>query len=85
MQVIHLKINKIKIILLEILIKKNSYNKKRDKILSLLKKRNFVLIKKADIRSISLFSSIKGGVITCLLIANIKNSNFNFGNVENIY
>ena len=56
-----LKKNKIKIILLEIIDKKNSYNKKRDKILNLLKKRNFVLIKKADIWSISLFSNIKGG------------------------
>jgi len=56
-----LKRNKIKIILLEIIDKKNTYNKKRDKILNLLKKRNFVLIKKANIWSISLFSNIKGG------------------------
>ena len=40
--------------------KKNNYLKKEKKILNLLKKRNFILIKKVDIWSISLFSNIKG-------------------------
>ena len=54
-----LKRNKIKIILVEIIDKKNSYKKKEEKIINLLK--NFTLIKKANIWSISLFSNIKGG------------------------
>ena len=56
-----LKKNKIKIILIEIIDKKNLYDKKEKKILNLLKKRNFILKKKANILSISLFSNIKGG------------------------
>ena len=56
-----LKNNKIKIILIEIIDKKNNYIKKEKKILSLLKSRNFILIKKLSIWSISLFSNIKGG------------------------
>ncbi len=56
-----LKKNKIKIILVEIVDKKNLYNKKEKKIFNLLKKRNFILKKKANILSISLFSNIKGG------------------------
>ena len=55
-----LKLNKIKIILVEIIDKKNNYPKKEKKILNLLKKRNFILIKKVDIWSISLFSNIRG-------------------------
>ena len=55
-----LKRGKIKIILVEIINKKNNYIKKEKKILNLLEKRNFILIKKADIWSISLFSNIKG-------------------------
>ena len=55
-----LKLNKIKIILVEIMDKKNNYLKKEKKILNLLKKRNFTLIKKVDIWSISLFSNIRG-------------------------
>ena len=55
-----LKLNKIKIILVEIMGKKNNYLKKEKKILNLLKKRNFILMKKVDIWSISLFSNIKG-------------------------
>ena len=55
-----LKLNKIKIILIEIMDKKNNYLKKEKKILNLLKKRNFTLIKKVDIWSISLFSNIRG-------------------------
>ena len=55
-----LNLNKIKIILVEIIDKKNNYPKKEKKILNLLKKRNFILIKKVDIWSISLFSSIRG-------------------------
>ena len=54
-----LKRNKIKIILVEIIDKKNSYKKKEKKIINLLK--NFALIKKANIWSISLFSNIRGG------------------------
>ena len=55
-----LNLNKIKIILVEIIDKKNNYPKKEKQILNLLKKRNFILIKKVDIWSISLFSNIKG-------------------------
>ena len=53
--------NKIKIILVEILDKKNFYIKKEKKILNLLKKRNFTLLKQVNIPSISLFSNIRGG------------------------
>ena len=56
-----LKKNRVKIILVEIIEKKNIYHKKEEKILNFLKKRNFVLLKKANIFSISLFSNIKGG------------------------
>ncbi len=56
-----LKKNKIKIILLEIMDKKNNYVKKEKKILSLLKNKNFNLIRKANILSTSLFSGLKGG------------------------
>ena len=56
-----LKKNKIKIILVEIIGKKDSYDKKKKKIFNFLKKRNFTLVKKANIWSISLFSNIKGG------------------------
>ena len=56
-----LKKNKIKIILVEIIAKKDSYDKKKKKIFNFLKKRNFTLVKKANIWSISLFSNIKGG------------------------
>ena len=41
--------------------KKILYEKKEKIILRMLKKRNFILIKKANILSISLFSNIKGG------------------------
>ena len=54
-----LKKNKIKIILVEIIDKKKSYGKKEKKIFNLLK--NFSLVKKANIWSISLFSNIRGG------------------------
>ena len=53
--------NKIKIILVEILAKKNFYIKKEKKVLNLLKKRNFALLKQVNIPSISLFSNIRGG------------------------
>ena len=56
-----LKKEKIKIILIEIIDKKNLYAQKEKKILNLLKERNFVLIKKKNILSVSLFSNIKGG------------------------
>ena len=52
--------NKIRIILVEIIDKKNSYNKKKRKIFNLLERRNFTLVKKSNIWSISLFSNIKG-------------------------
>ena len=50
--------NKIKIIIVEILAKKKFYIKKEKKVLNLLKKRNFALLKKVNIPSISLFSNI---------------------------
>ena len=53
--------NKIKIIIVEILAKKKFYIKKEKKVLNLLKKRNFALLKKVNIPSISLFSNIRGG------------------------
>ena len=53
--------NKIKIILVEILAKKNFYIKKEKKLLNLLKRKNFALLKKANIPSISLVSNIRGG------------------------
>ena len=53
--------NKIKIILVEILAKKKFYIKKEKKVLNLLKRKNFALLKKANIPSISLFSNIRGG------------------------
>ena len=56
-----LKKEKIKIILIEIIDKKNNYSKKEKKILDLLKSKNFLLVKKSSIWSISLFSNIKGG------------------------
>ncbi len=56
-----LKKNKINLILIEIIEKKNKYAKKEKKILNLLKKRNFDLVKKTNINSISLFSNIRGG------------------------
>jgi len=56
-----LKKNKIKIILVEIIDKKKRHKIKEKKILDMLKKRNFVLLKRANIHSISMFSNIKGG------------------------
>jgi len=56
-----LKKNKINIILVEIIEKKNKYAQKEEKILNLLQKRNFDLVKKTNINSISLFSNIRGG------------------------
>ena len=47
--------------MVEIIGKKNLYDKKEKKILNFLKKRNYTLIKKANTLSISLFSNIKGG------------------------
>ena len=52
---------KIKIILIEIIDKKNLYVQKEKKILNLLKDSNFTLIKKKKILSVSLFSNLKGG------------------------
>ena len=52
--------NKIKIILVEILAKKNFYIKKEKKVLNFLKKINFTLLQKVNIPSISLFSNIRG-------------------------
>ena len=55
-----LKKNKIKIILIEIMEKKYIYDKKEKKILNLLKRRNFNLIKKKNLWFTSIFSNIKG-------------------------
>ena len=55
-----LKKNKIKIILIEIMEKKHIYDKKEKKILNLLKRRNFNLIKKKNLWFTSIFSNIKG-------------------------
>ncbi len=53
--------NRVKIILVEILGRKDKYIKKEKKIINFLKKRNFILVDRANIFSISLFSNIKGG------------------------
>ncbi len=55
-----LKKNKIKVIALEIIEKKDLFASKEKKILKLLSKSNFVLLKKVNILSISFFSNIKG-------------------------
>ena len=55
-----LKKNKIKIILIEIMEKKHIYVKKEKKILNLLKRGNFNLIKKKNLWFTSIFSNIKG-------------------------
>ena len=55
-----LKKNRINIILVEIIEKKEKYHAKEKKILNMLEKMNFVLIKKANILSISMLSNIKG-------------------------
>jgi len=55
-----LKEEKIKIILIEIIGRKNLYIQKEKKILNLLKERNYTLIKKKNILSVSLFSNLKG-------------------------
>ena len=61
-----LKEEKIKIILIEIIGKKNLYIQKEKKILNLLKERNFTLMKKKNILSVSLFSNLKGS--DCLFV-----------------
>ena len=57
----NLKKNKIKIILVEILDRKNFHKKKEKQIITFLKKYNFELIKKSITLSTSCFSNIKGG------------------------
>ena len=47
--------------MVEILGRKDKYIKKEKKIINFLKKRNFILVDRANIFSISLFSNIKGG------------------------
>ena len=56
-----LKKNKIKIILIEICDKKNIYKKKEGKILNLLRKNNFTLLKKNIYFSPSFFSNHMAG------------------------
>ena len=53
--------NKIHILLIEIVGKKEIFEKKEKKIINFLEKRHFTLIQKANIFSISLFSNLKGG------------------------
>ena len=65
-----LKKNKIKIILIEIIDKKNLYDKKEKKIFNLLKKRNFILKNKLIFYQFHYSAVLKGG-ITYLLIINI--------------
>ncbi len=55
-----LKKNKIKILAIEILENKRNFFKKEIKIIGLLKKNNFQLIKKSDIKSVSFLSNLKG-------------------------
>ena len=60
--------NKIKIILLEIVGKKNNYNKKEKKIINFFKKKKYTLFKKRKFWQASLFSNIKAS--DCLFINN---------------
>ena len=53
--------NKVKTILIEISDKKNLYRKKEKKILNFLQKRNFALVEKSNIFTVSIFSNIKSG------------------------
>lgn len=55
-----LKQNKIKILAIEVLDNKKKFIKKEKQIIALLKKNNFKLIKKKDIRSVSFLSNLKG-------------------------
>jgi len=68
--------NKVKIILLEIMGKKNSYNNKEKKIINFCKKRKYTLIKKRKFWIISLFSDLKAA--DCLFISNkyLKSKSF---------
>ena len=56
-----LKNNKVKTILIEISDKKDLYRKKEKKILNFLQKRNFALVEKSNIFTVSIFSNIKSG------------------------
>jgi FkbM family methyltransferase len=56
-----LKKNKIKIILIEISDRKDTYKKKEKKIIDFLKKRKFTFLKKHPNLSVSLFSDLKSG------------------------
>ena len=67
-----LKNSKIKIILIEISDRKKNYNKKEKKIVSLLEKKNFTLLKKHMHLSVPLFSNAKSGDY---LFINKKNMN----------
>jgi FkbM family methyltransferase len=68
-----LKRNKIKILSIEIMENKKNFFRKEKKILNLLKKFDFKLIKKKNIRSISFFSNLKGGDYLFLNNRYIKN------------
>ena len=56
-----LKRNKIKTLLIEVSAKKSLYKIKEKTIITFLKKRNLVFIKKSNIFSVSVFSNIKSG------------------------
>lgn len=56
-----LKSNKVKIFCIEIIEKKKFFNNKEKRIINLLKKYNFKLIKKSGIYSVSFLSNLKGG------------------------
>jgi FkbM family methyltransferase len=53
--------NKVKIIVLEIMDKKNSFKHKEKKIINFLKKNKYILVKKRKFFSISLFSNLEAG------------------------
>jgi len=63
-----LKKNKVKMILLEIIAKKNNYFKKERKIINFFKKNKYVLFKKRKFWQASLFCNIKAA--DCLFISN---------------
>ena len=60
--------NKVKIILLEIMGNKNSYNDKEKKIVNFFKKRKYTLIKKRKFWIVSLFSNLIA--VDCLFVSN---------------
>jgi len=74
--------NKVKIILLEIMGNKNSFNDKEKKIVNFFKKRNYTAIKKRKFWIVSLFSNLMA--VECLFVSNkylesqsFRNSHYN--------